>query len=387
MDRSESSKHGMTPESSISAGFSTLAASASAMERGDLDEVVVLTTELIESGYLSEQGIAVAHYQRGLAFCRKKLYECAIEDFNEAIRFDPEFARAYYHRGYVCRKTGRTGHAIENYNRAIRLDPEFVPAYINRGAIHIDEGLYYHAIQDFHQAIRLAPDHPRVYSDRGCAFYGNGRYDRALEDFNEALKLDPAFALAHLHRGHVFCATGCFDQAIDAYTQALGLDPKFALAYKNRAHVYFYQSRFSEAGTDYSKYVELRAEDIPALIMWRLAHARAGENEDAALARQAQGIDITTWPGAAVAMFLGILTPQEMLVQARADSEIIKNDGRHLGYFYAGEYYLLQGRTADAVEMFRQAILDGANDCFEHTFAEAELGRLGVSVLIPRERR
>ncbi len=364
-----------------------LAASASAMERGDLDEVVVLTTGVIESGYLSNQGTAVAYYQRGLAFCRKKLYEQAIEDFNEAIRFDPEFARAYYHRGYVCRQTGRNGHAIENYNRAIRLDPEFVPAYINRGAIHVDEGLYYHAIQDFHQAIRLDPRHARVYSDRGCAFYGNGRYDRALEDFNEALRLEPTFALAHLHRGHVYCATACYDHAIDAYTQALQLDPQFALAYKNRGHVHYYQGRFSEAETDYSTYLELRGDDVSVMILLYLARARRGADGQNVLCRQAHGMNLFEWPGAAVAMFLGDATPEEALAQARVDSETVKNGGRHLGFFYAGQYYLLQGQTDDAVEMCRQAILDGATDCFEHAFAEAELARIGVSILIPRDPR
>ncbi|MFQ6024863.1 MAG: tetratricopeptide repeat protein [Acidiferrobacterales bacterium] len=369
------------------AEFANLAASAEAWRRGDVDDVIRLTTEAIELGHLSIEDIAIAYYQRGLAYSKKNLCEQAMEDLNEAIRLNPKFARAYYHRGYVLRRTDQDDQAIEDYNRAIRLDPEFVPAYINRGVLHVDKGLYYHALQDFHQAIRLDPTDARTYSDRGCAFFGNGHYNRALEDFNEALRLDPTYAVAHLHRGHVYCVTESFDQAIEEYSQAIALDPRSALAYRNRGDVYFYQGRFSEAESDYDTYLRLRPEDAAVMILLHLAHVRSGKHGIAGLARRAKRIALNKWPGAAVAMFLGDATPDEAILQAIHDEETVNNGGEHLAFFYAGQYHLLQGRTDRAVGMFRQALIYGLKNCFEHTFAEAELKRLGVTVLIPPERR
>jgi lipoprotein NlpI len=364
-----------------------LEASARAWKRGSYDEVIALTTDAIGDGLLAPEYGAIAHYQRGLAYNRKGLHDEAMLDFSEAIRLNPEFARAYYQRGYLARQAGQDELAIADYDCAIQFDPQLVHAYINRGVLRIDQGLYYQALQDFHKAIRLDPTRARIYSDRGCAYYGSGHYDRALEDFDQALRLDPNYVVAHLHRGHVHCARGNYAEAIEAYSEAVRVDPGFALGRKNRAHVYFFEGRFADAAADYARYVELCPHDASTVILRYLACARSGEASVTELARHAQALDLNKWPGAAIAMFLGQSTPETVLTQASSDSESVKNDGRHLGFFYLGQYHLLQENAAGAVEMFRLALLDGARDCFEYELAVAELDRLGVRVLVPRARR
>jgi lipoprotein NlpI len=364
-----------------------LEASARAWKRGSYDEVIALTSDAIGGGLLEPEYGAIAYYQRGLAYNRKGLHDEAMLDFSEAIRLNPEFARAYYQRGYLARQAGQDELAIADYDCAIQFDPQLVHAYINRGVLRIDRGLYYHALQDFHKAIRLDPTRARIYSDRGCAYYGSGHYDRALEDFDQALRLDPNYVVAHLHRGHVHCAKGHYAKAIEAYGEAIRVDQGFALARKNRAHVYFYEGRFADAAADYGRYVELCPHDASAVILRYVACARAGDASAIELARHAQAIDLDTWPGAAIAMFLGQATPEAVLTQASGDSESVKNEGRHLGFFYLGQYHLLQANAASAVEMFRLALLDGARDCFEYELASAELDRLGIRVLVPRARR
>jgi lipoprotein NlpI len=355
-----------------------LEASARAWKRGSYDEVIALTTDAIVEGLLAPEYGAIAHYQRGLAYNRKGLRDEAMLDFSEAIRLNPEFARAYYQRGYLARQAGQDELAIADYDCAIQFDPQLVHAYINRGVLRIDQGLYYQALQDFHKAARL---------DRGCAYYGSGHYDRALEDFDQALRLDPNYVVAHLHRGHVYCAKGNYADAIVAYSEAIRVDRAFALGWKNRAHVYFFEGRFAEAAADYASYIELCPFDTPAIILGHLAYARSGDASVTELARRAQALDLDKWPGAAIAVFLGQVTPEAVLTQASNDSQSVKDDGRHLGFFYLGQYHLLQANVVEAVEMFRLALLDGARDCFEYELAGAELDRLGVRVLVPRARR
>jgi lipoprotein NlpI len=364
-----------------------LEASARAWKSGSYDEVIALTTDAIGDGLLAPEYGAIAHYQRGLAYNRKGLHDEAMLDFSEAIRLNPEFARAYYQRGYLARQAGQDELAIADYDCAIQFDPQLVHAYINRGVLRIDQGLYYQALQDFHKAIRLDPTRARIYSDRGCAYYGSGHYDRALEDFDQALRLDPNYVVAHLHRGHVHCARGNYAGAIEAYSEAVRVDRGFALGWKNRAHVYFFEGRFEDAAADYAAYVELCPHDASAVILRHLTCARSGVDSRTELARHAQALDLNRWPGAAIAMFLGEAEPEAVLAQASGDSESVKNDGRHLGFFYLGQYYLLQANTVRAVEMFRVALLDGARDGFEYELAGAELDRLGVRVLVPRARR
>ncbi len=368
-------------------GIGRIHAGLDAWERGEFDEAVRLTTDAIDSGTLSSDVLALAYYSRGLAHSRKGGYRQALQDFSDSLRLNPTFVHAYYQRGYVYRQCGQDDDAIGDYDRVIALDPGFMHAYINRGVIYIDKGLYQRALQDFHRAIRLDPKQARAYSDRGCAFYGNGQYGRAMEDFDRALRIDPSYAIAHLHRGHVYCMRGRHSQALEEYTQAITLNPEFALAYKNRGHMHFHQGSFADAAADYQRYLAYQLDDASIVILLYLARVRAGVEGHAELSERARDLDLGRWPGAAVAMLLGDLDPEHVLAQASDDPDLEEHDGRHLGYFYIAQHYLLQRKLPQAVEMLRLALLEGATDCFEYALVEAELRRLGVAVLWPRAER
>ncbi len=67
--------------------------------------------------------------ERGYCWERKKEYDKAIADYNEAIRLDSKYASAYNNRGTVWYEKQEYDEAIANYNEAIRLDPKFASAY------------------------------------------------------------------------------------------------------------------------------------------------------------------------------------------------------------------------------------------------------------------
>jgi tetratricopeptide (TPR) repeat protein len=52
-------------------------------------------------------------------------YQQAVEEFDQAIQIDPEFAGAYYHRAVAYGLLGQYQQAIEDFDRAIQIDPEF----------------------------------------------------------------------------------------------------------------------------------------------------------------------------------------------------------------------------------------------------------------------
>lgn len=64
--------------------------------------------------------MAFAHYNRGCTFKKQGKLDEAI---NEAIRFDPNDAAAYNDRGNAYFNKGALDKAINDYNDAIRLNP------------------------------------------------------------------------------------------------------------------------------------------------------------------------------------------------------------------------------------------------------------------------
>ena len=70
-----------------------------------------------------EQNSASYYFERGV--CKFNLqYKSAMEDFDEALRLEPE--NAYFHSGkaFLLDKLGRLNEAIASYQRSLELDPE-----------------------------------------------------------------------------------------------------------------------------------------------------------------------------------------------------------------------------------------------------------------------
>ena len=62
-------------------------------------------------------------------------YMRSIEDFNQALRIDPQFANAYLNRGAAYLSQGDYQRAIDDFNRAIQIKPQSVMAYLNTAAL------------------------------------------------------------------------------------------------------------------------------------------------------------------------------------------------------------------------------------------------------------
>src|SRR5262249_45239972 len=129
---------------------------------------------------------------RGLAWAKKRDFNRAIVDFNEAIRRDPSDAfLALSNLGNVAEEIGEHDRAIENYGRAIELNPNYFPAYYSRAGAYYAKGDYDQAIEDYGRAIRLKPNYAEAFNNRAIAYFAKGDVDKAVADFGAAVRLNP----------------------------------------------------------------------------------------------------------------------------------------------------------------------------------------------------
>jgi Tfp pilus assembly protein PilF len=150
----------------------------------------------------------MAHDNLGNSFKEKgQIYE-AVNQYQEAIRLNPDYAGAYYNRGIAYIKLGQYQLAIESYNEAIRRTPDNAFYYNNRGSAYYKLGQYQHAFDDFCLATRFKPDYGDAYYNRGVAYSRSDQYQLAIEDFNKAIQLTPDNADAYNNRGIVYFLQG-----------------------------------------------------------------------------------------------------------------------------------------------------------------------------------
>jgi len=89
----------------------------------DWDQQINSCTVLIQSGNKSKENLAVAYYNRGLAYENKEDYARAIADYSDAIRLDPNDAEAFFYRSLDKARMGDKAGAETDMAAAIRINP------------------------------------------------------------------------------------------------------------------------------------------------------------------------------------------------------------------------------------------------------------------------
>ena len=143
-------------------------------------------------------------------------------------RLDPpqRLATAFDNRGVAYRLKGEYVHALQDYNQAIRLDPDNANAYNNRGIIYRIKSDYDRAIADYDEAIWLKNgDFPAAFYNRALAYAGKGEYDRALTDFDVVMRFDASNALGLYARGLTLIKKGDTEAGNADITAAKAINP------------------------------------------------------------------------------------------------------------------------------------------------------------------
>jgi len=102
--------------------------------------------------------------------------------------------------------------AIAELTEAIRLNPQYARAYSNRGASYFRKKDYDQAITDLTEAIRLDPRFASAYYNRGVVYYWKDDYDKAIADLEATLEIDPNYADAELTLEYAKRFGGYYDE-------------------------------------------------------------------------------------------------------------------------------------------------------------------------------
>src|ERR1700722_904883 len=118
-------------------------------EGPSVDVVIEGCTAVIQSGQAPPKNLATAFDNRGVAERLKGEYDHALQDYEQALRLNPNNANAHNNRGIIYRIKGDYGRAIADYDEAIWLkNGDFPAAFYNRALSYADKGEYDRALAD-----------------------------------------------------------------------------------------------------------------------------------------------------------------------------------------------------------------------------------------------
>ena len=150
----------------VGAGVDECVSSAAIVERLEMhryadipwDEQIVGCSNAIKSGRYTGKDLAAAFNDRGAAYRVTGDFDHAIQDYNQAIKLNPNDATAFYYRGIANGMRGQSDRAIQDFSQAIKINPNHVGALYSRGLTYSNKGLWDRAIQDYDEAIKLSPN-------------------------------------------------------------------------------------------------------------------------------------------------------------------------------------------------------------------------------------
>ncbi|MGK7941380.1 MAG: tetratricopeptide repeat protein [Crocosphaera sp.] len=251
-----------------------------------------------------------AYKERGNVRLKLKDYQGALEDFNEAIRLNPNDGGNYVSRGDYYTQTNQEEKAKADYNKAIKAYSETLKtdpnnplnftvyssradlykklknypaviadltktieltkvnkdrAYMARAFVYRDIKEYKLAIEDVSQAIVIKPNSPDLYFFRGVNYVDIKNSQAAIEDFSDVIELNkkvanPQFFNTYMLRGNLYQQSNNYPEAIDDFSSFIKLQPNSPQsieAYAKRSVIYAQLKNYPAAIKDFSKIIEL----------------------------------------------------------------------------------------------------------------------------------
>jgi tetratricopeptide (TPR) repeat protein len=178
------------------------------------------TAHLIEAGHDS----AELHLIVGKAHVGARMYDRAMEEFQQAARIDPKLPLVHYFLGTEYRR----------------------------------QNDFEHAKQEFLKDIAIAPDVAYDYDELGAVCYALNQIPEAERSFKEALRLDPGLGTSDYGLAKIYKQQGKYAPALEALHAAGAIDPQSSSVYYLRGQILFAMGRRQEAKSQLEEAARLK---------------------------------------------------------------------------------------------------------------------------------
>ena len=227
----------------------------------------------------------------------------AIDNFEEAVRLDPRFARGHAALAAAYHWLAMSGQASprDAYSRAataaresVRLDPNLAEAHDAMGLVQLwSEWDPAAAAASFTHAITLNPSHATAHHDLAWSLVALQRFDEAVTHITRARELDPLSPRASNDIGWLYLHIRQPSEAARACRQTLSFDPQSIEAQQCLERAHLQRGELNEALRAARTAIEHGGGAIPAALdgsgppearlealwKWRLQRLQALERE------------------------------------------------------------------------------------------------------------
>ncbi|HEY6161431.1 MAG TPA: tetratricopeptide repeat protein [Bacteroidia bacterium] len=180
---------------------------------------------LVENGKKEEGCIQIRTAADLGSAAAKELYE---ENFcwNASLNYMKE--------GTTKFNLGQYNEAINDFDLAIKLNPDSANLFNKRGQCYYALGKFDKALLDFGKALERDSSKAEYYFRKGLCYYSQEKHQQAFSEFSKAIQMDNNYADAYLYRAYSCEGMANSKSAIYDYGQVIRIKPEDGLAYFKR---------------------------------------------------------------------------------------------------------------------------------------------------------
>ena len=228
--------------------------------------------------------------QRGAEHLRKSDWRKAAEQYQKAVRANPDHAEAQYGLGMAYMGLSQSDQALEAFSQVVRLKPNarVAEALVNSGILHAGAKRFPEAAASFEQARQLGDIPPVAHFFLASTYLQTGGRDReALASFERAATDQRYAAESFRNIGFIRLRQNEAKEAADALSRSVQLNPRDGFTQALYGNALLAQGRDEEAMAALRQAVSLDPSQYFAHYGLGYAQLSLGQAEMAAASFQA----------------------------------------------------------------------------------------------------
>jgi protein O-GlcNAc transferase len=302
---------------------------------------------------------AAASYQLAVALQRTGQVDEAIPLLEKAAAADRTNAHVLTNLGMALCQVQRAKDAVPVLQSAVSFAPQNAVAHEDLAAAYIQLSQFDDAVAQLRAALRLTPDAPQLHYNLGLAFKMEDDAADAIPEFETAEQQDPSAPEPPYALGLLHLQAGRYADAERELTAALHLQPQNGDGWATLGSVENHLGKLPEAETALKEAIRQRPDQPDPYLTLAAVLVKQNQPEQAAVQRHKAADLMRT-------------------NMNRQRAEVSCNSGNDL---------LKQGKVADAVAAFRDAVSFDPGDAQAHLGLANALQQQGKTAEAAAERQ
>ncbi|HPH16382.1 MAG TPA: tetratricopeptide repeat protein, partial [Bacteroidales bacterium] len=182
-----------------------------------IQSIITAQIDTISTIVVEQNQEAELAYNNGIQYLNTEQYSLAVQQFELAIRHNPQFIKAYINLGAAKTFTNDTEGAISAYNYVLSVDSTLAQVWYSRAMVYFGKNDFMTCLRDITKAILLQYETPEAYYYQGVCMFFIKDYKGAVTAYTNAIQRNPNYAFAYNDRGSARRMMGDIDRAVGDY--------------------------------------------------------------------------------------------------------------------------------------------------------------------------